>query len=318
MRELLLTGGGTPQEVERVGTHSCKVTLLAWAARYGMAIEARRALGYHLAPGTDSVLTYSRDALSGPLRLLEEMLAAVRAGRFVPDSTRSGAFTALAAVQDEALLLSSPEVEEVSDGGGEAATDEVSWAVLPPCPALTPEADFGAGELESDDGFGPSPPATPPPTSPEVRDSSGESSSSDSETSEERAEGVVATEADQAAQAEAAADRRQASAQLDQGPPGPLPGHTLMRNRASQTLHWRRPGAALRMMCGRVLHSGYEKLAAWPAFGWPRCAQCFRSGPENPEALPLLVDSPPGSPAGPMGAPEIPLAVAALAQLLGE
>ena len=32
-----------------LGTHSLKVTLLSWATKFGMAIELRRALGYHSA-----------------------------------------------------------------------------------------------------------------------------------------------------------------------------------------------------------------------------------------------------------------------------
>ena len=36
--------------------------------------------------------TYSRDALASPLRKLAEMIEAIRAGKFMPDNTRSGRF----------------------------------------------------------------------------------------------------------------------------------------------------------------------------------------------------------------------------------
>jgi hypothetical protein len=43
-------------------------------------------------PGHSSLYVYSRDNLAHPLRLMEEMLAAVVAGSFRPDATRSGRF----------------------------------------------------------------------------------------------------------------------------------------------------------------------------------------------------------------------------------
>jgi hypothetical protein len=46
-------------------------------------------------PGLSSLYVYSRDNLAYPLRLVDEMLAAVVSGSFVPDATRSGRFTAL-------------------------------------------------------------------------------------------------------------------------------------------------------------------------------------------------------------------------------
>ena len=39
-----------------------------------------------------SAITYSRDALAGPLRKLAEMIEAICSGKFMPDNTRSGRF----------------------------------------------------------------------------------------------------------------------------------------------------------------------------------------------------------------------------------
>ena len=75
-----------------LGTHSCKATLLSWAAKWAMPHGPRRILGYHSEGRDKSLLTYSRDGMAGPLRLLCKMLQDVKAGRFLPDSTRSGRF----------------------------------------------------------------------------------------------------------------------------------------------------------------------------------------------------------------------------------
>ena len=72
-------------------THSFKATCLSFLAKFGAAFEDRLALGYH----TDQVrmaLRYSRDGASRPLRVLEECIHEIRAGRFLPDETRSGRF----------------------------------------------------------------------------------------------------------------------------------------------------------------------------------------------------------------------------------
>ena len=80
--------GPTPN---RLGTHSLKVTLLNWSAKYGLEPSDRKLLGYHVG-SEKSMLTYSRDAMSGPLRSLQKVIDAVRKGDFAPDSTRSGYF----------------------------------------------------------------------------------------------------------------------------------------------------------------------------------------------------------------------------------
>ena len=75
----------------RVTTHSLKHTALGWLSKYGIVGETQTLLAHH-STGALSTLAYSRDALSGPLRQLEEMLKQVREGSFCPDATRSGYF----------------------------------------------------------------------------------------------------------------------------------------------------------------------------------------------------------------------------------
>ena len=75
-----------------VGSHSCKATLLSWCSKAGVSQPNRLLLGYHVNGTSKTMLHYSRDALSGPLRSLNRVLAAVVAKRFFPDLTRSGYF----------------------------------------------------------------------------------------------------------------------------------------------------------------------------------------------------------------------------------
>lgn len=79
---------------QRVSSHSLKRTLLSWAAKFGIDRLDRSILGYHVVPGMSSMLHYSRDEQSVPLRKLCEMLLSVRLGEFRPDHTRSGYFAA--------------------------------------------------------------------------------------------------------------------------------------------------------------------------------------------------------------------------------
>ena len=101
------------------GTHSLKATFLAWAARYGMSLSDRRLLGYHSASKDKSALTYSRDAASGPLRHLKEMVDAINSDVFKPDETRSGYFSRPQGVE-------APQPEGVESSSSESSADEES------------------------------------------------------------------------------------------------------------------------------------------------------------------------------------------------
>jgi hypothetical protein len=62
------------------------------AAKYGVDYDSRRFLGYHSEGKDRSLLTYSRDAMSAPLRKLISMIMAIKNKQFFPDSSRSGYF----------------------------------------------------------------------------------------------------------------------------------------------------------------------------------------------------------------------------------
>lgn len=86
LREILRAYG---ENVEGISTHSLKVTLLSWASKANMSIEDRRVLGHHIDPNAVSALTYSRDAMSGPLERLWQVICNVREGKFFPDESRA-------------------------------------------------------------------------------------------------------------------------------------------------------------------------------------------------------------------------------------
>jgi hypothetical protein len=88
-----LLQGVEPEGPVKVGTHSCKASLLSMCAKFNMSGHSRRILGYH-SGGTkeSSMLVYSRDSAAGPLRDLSQMLKVIKEGKFLPDETRSGRF----------------------------------------------------------------------------------------------------------------------------------------------------------------------------------------------------------------------------------
>lgn len=89
LRDLLSHAGVSKERVAELTAHSLKSTPLAWAAKYPLSTEHRRMLGHHHAPGLDSVLTYSRDAMAAPLEAFNLMLEAIRDGWFQPDASRA-------------------------------------------------------------------------------------------------------------------------------------------------------------------------------------------------------------------------------------
>ena len=73
----------------RISSHSLKATCLGYLAKRGINHQDRRILGHHVS-GEKMTLSYSRDAASRPLRVLEKLLREIRIGTFDPDSSRSG------------------------------------------------------------------------------------------------------------------------------------------------------------------------------------------------------------------------------------
>ena len=74
----------------RVGSHSLKKTPLGWCAIWGLSMDDRATLGYHIRAQDNSVMHYSADAQAAPLRRFKMVIANIRAGVFQPDSWRPG------------------------------------------------------------------------------------------------------------------------------------------------------------------------------------------------------------------------------------
>ena len=89
-------------------------------------------LGYHAKSDEKSLESYSRDSMAGPLRVLVEVVADVRCGRFDPDATRSGQIVATPpapAADDDSSGSSAGPVSE-SSADPEASEIEVPRELL--------------------------------------------------------------------------------------------------------------------------------------------------------------------------------------------
>ncbi len=82
-------------------------------------MEDRRILGYHT-DGNNVPLTYSRDAASRPLAILENLISEIYHDKFRPDSTRSGRLVScpdkdlgtIKIEDDFVVVADSPDAEE--------------------------------------------------------------------------------------------------------------------------------------------------------------------------------------------------------------
>lgn len=112
-------------DLSDIGAHSLKPTLLSWCAKYGLALSVRRRLGGHAKARDKSVLAYSRDELSEPMRLLQEVLQAVRDKRFDPDATRSGLWSSVAEGVEQKCEEVQVQVQEQAGSSGDAPATPV-------------------------------------------------------------------------------------------------------------------------------------------------------------------------------------------------
>ena len=108
---ILLTRHGCPAGDRRRSSHSMKATMLSYLSKAGASISDRELLGGH-SSHVRSVITYSRDALGGPMRVLEELLYNIRSDRFRPDESRSGRF--VQKIKTEKLPESQRELDVLS------------------------------------------------------------------------------------------------------------------------------------------------------------------------------------------------------------
>ena len=135
---LLLRRGGIAMGERRISSHSAKATILSYLAKYGAEISVREILGAHVSH-LQSVIRYSRDALAEPLRVMARMLADIRSGIFMPDTTRSGYFsmnldpateeidsTVILVSDDEDVKHEMAQVEQIAESDSEDEADTCS------------------------------------------------------------------------------------------------------------------------------------------------------------------------------------------------
>ena len=70
---MLLKGGSFDLESFKISSHTMKCTFLSYLSKRGVSLEDRRILGYHT-DRSKVPLTYSRDAVSRPLAILEGLI----------------------------------------------------------------------------------------------------------------------------------------------------------------------------------------------------------------------------------------------------
>ena len=146
----------------RISSHSAKATILSYLAKYGAELSVREILGAHVSH-LQSVIRYSRDALAEPLRVMARMLADIRNGVFMPDTTRSGYFamnmnpsaeeldsTVILVSDDEDVKHEVDQVEMVpatdsEDGADTCSSSDESAVVSARCsrPVTVPKAPVG-------------------------------------------------------------------------------------------------------------------------------------------------------------------------------
>ena len=136
---LLHRSGQEASGVRALGTHSLKATCLSWAAKWGVDRDTRLIMGYHSSSRSKSDVVYGRDNVAPALRVLDTIIAAVAASRFLPGATRSGMFPnsvrqgRLPSAEDEISLSSegSEDEEDKDPAEQEKAADEVVGAWEP-------------------------------------------------------------------------------------------------------------------------------------------------------------------------------------------
>lgn len=312
LRNLLIDAGHDPLEVQDIGTHSLKVTPLSIACKYGLGKGVRRLLGYHVGREDWSLLTYSRDAMSEPLRQLDGVFDAIRKKQFDPDATRSGRFTA--AVQPVAKVAAKKATMEVVfpltsalDSQPTAAAElssslqqELSWARCDYCNADVGESNWASmcdkcclngcracnptflqNTADGDQWHCLS--CTPLPLGAaldDVSDGFGPRSEASSEPSDH--DSSESDDDDDMPESLEQAEIRSIAEEIavHQGSVRNLTrskhaGKFMYRHDIFGTLHWNHKSSLTKLACGRNVQKGFKLLSEYPALVSPMCSQCF-------------------------------------------
>ena len=268
----MLSREAVPSEegLKDYGAHSCKITVLSWAAKAGMPKPPRRILGGHAKAGDKTVAEYSRDELAEPLRLVELLFVWIRAGEFVPEANRSGRWSAgrqgptwyptatLADKERHEERAKALAKEKEEDGAGDGRESEASSSQAP--------------ESEAESG------GTVPTVVPS--DSSDGDEPNDAVADEDRKEEEEVAVAAEAPPVLVSGEREYVEESLRALPMGGLFQHDPDdRGKARLTLHCGDPDNEDKLRCNRAVMSMggivYKQLFAWPLFSGGECRQCM-------------------------------------------
>eukprot|EP00435_Cladocopium_sp_Y103_P049944 s2858_g15.t1 len=140
LRESL--GGTEGFQPSRVGSHSCKATLLTWCGRCIKLVFSpteRRQMGHHLDPGMKSILCYSRESFTTLYAKILVMFRLIRTGEYDPDQSAISRIVQMAetsAEPQQGVGEGEPNAGVMSDSDSSIASveslhDEI-WAELEP------------------------------------------------------------------------------------------------------------------------------------------------------------------------------------------
>lgn len=125
----LLSDCTSEADLQALGTHSCKATLLTWAARSTLVrftFTERRLMGHHLAQGVKSILCYSREAFTTLSGKVLQLLKTIRDNSFDPDASIIERVVNMASSDDPGQMQEpepqEPGAEVVSDSDSSVAT----------------------------------------------------------------------------------------------------------------------------------------------------------------------------------------------------
>ena len=80
----------SPVEGRRISSHSLKAILLSWCSKFGISEHHQSMLGRHSDALKGAAPLYSRDLAAAPTRSLQQVLAEIHFGSFVPDAEVCG------------------------------------------------------------------------------------------------------------------------------------------------------------------------------------------------------------------------------------
>lgn len=124
LKEFLTSSGFSALEVDLIGCHSLKATLLSWAAKGNyLSVPDRLLMGHHMTRDNQSAVAYARDELTRIMTVVYTMCQDVKKKSFKPDANRAERlFDA---------VVGMPESDDVDQDDSDASADEIEPMPIP-------------------------------------------------------------------------------------------------------------------------------------------------------------------------------------------